>query len=626
MTGQPANPSKAAPVRHWPDAPAYAPALALLCATALIATPTPTPTTAGHSQVAYDTVTRVIAGVVQDSAGHPVAGAMVGVRVHALTDRVFHLPGGAGQLPADIAFAFGGGLITYSGTDGRFRLAVPVVANESSAATPADTLLEATVLAAGYLPVIQDLPRSRAPVAVEMLLGHGPWRDVVVLVHGPDGRPLPGVQLRTPVTSANTDSAGRVTTRVPLNESVDGIIAAAGDRPAALTLAGTDGTPKPVAIRLHAAIHGTVVDARGRPVAGALVGDHSTTGPDRTSRIGSFAGTVVQAAADGRFMIATPLSYKADGSLPANEGLGARLVAGDSALSRMGFATMPDTQDPTPPPDLRIVLRGTRQVDLPVMPERPASTSMTAANVIARPRDGRQDVLAFFGTPQRPAPGSTRDTVHYEMRLPPGPYKLRIPAETGEMQEMPLVIPPGHSPVVAPVMRIGHGAIMRLVGTRAPEIEASALDGRPVHLADYRGRIIVLDFWGTWCVACVEALPELAHLQQVYRQNGVVFLALHDVTAHNAADFNQLFAPIRAGAAFGNHDLPLAVLLDRPRPGQEHTAPEDRESDQGRTVHAYRVTGFPTTLVIGPTGMVLGEYRAEDLDKVLQRLVGHTRS
>jgi cytochrome c biogenesis protein CcmG/thiol:disulfide interchange protein DsbE len=52
----------------------------------------------------------------------------------------------------------------------------------------------------------------------------------------------------------------------------------------------------------------------------------------------------------------------------------------------------------------------------------------------------------------------------------------------------------------------------RLVGKPAPEVTLSTFDGQQLHLADYRGSIVVLNFWASWCAPCKEEAPLLQNV------------------------------------------------------------------------------------------------------------------
>jgi len=59
----------------------------------------------------------------------------------------------------------------------------------------------------------------------------------------------------------------------------------------------------------------------------------------------------------------------------------------------------------------------------------------------------------------------------------------------------------------------------------APEFKLTNLDGTTHSLAEYQGKIVVLNFWAMWCLPCREELPMLSKLAPSYREESVVFLA-----------------------------------------------------------------------------------------------------
>lgn len=65
---------------------------------------------------------------------------------------------------------------------------------------------------------------------------------------------------------------------------------------------------------------------------------------------------------------------------------------------------------------------------------------------------------------------------------------------------------------------------MLKVGAMAPDFETTDPAGRPVKLSDYRGKVVVLDFWATWCGPCLAAMPHTQEVAAQYKDQGVVVL------------------------------------------------------------------------------------------------------
>jgi peroxiredoxin len=63
-------------------------------------------------------------------------------------------------------------------------------------------------------------------------------------------------------------------------------------------------------------------------------------------------------------------------------------------------------------------------------------------------------------------------------------------------------------------------------GQEAPDFNLPDLSGEMVCLKDLQGKVVLLDFWATWCLPCRKTLPELAALDKKYRDKGVVVLGL----------------------------------------------------------------------------------------------------
>lgn len=116
-----------------------------------------------------------------------------------------------------------------------------------------------------------------------------------------------------------------------------------------------------------------------------------------------------------------------------------------------------------------------------------------------------------------------------------------------------------------------------LVGKPAPDFRLLGLDGTYHALADVKGSVVVLDFWGTWCVPCHIALP---HVDSLYHDKAPLGLKVFAIDNGDEKDAVQKYIT--------DHHISLPVLLD-----SDSTASG-----------AYKVDEFPQTVVIGKDGTV----------------------
>lgn len=112
------------------------------------------------------------------------------------------------------------------------------------------------------------------------------------------------------------------------------------------------------------------------------------------------------------------------------------------------------------------------------------------------------------------------------------------------------------------------------VGAPAPEFHLRNLDGETVALADYRGKIVFLNFWATWCGPCRVEMPMMEELYQELKREEFVVLAVSTDAQGQAAtrpfreslglSFPILHDPeFRVGTSYGTRSLPITFLLDR---------------------------------------------------------------
>jgi len=118
----------------------------------------------------------------------------------------------------------------------------------------------------------------------------------------------------------------------------------------------------------------------------------------------------------------------------------------------------------------------------------------------------------------------------------------------------------------------------------APDFTLSTLQGEPVHLHDYRGKLVLLNFWATWCPPCREEMPSLQSLWQDFKNRDFIILAI-------ATDRGNKKGVTRFAARLG---LDFPILLD----------------PHGKVRQRYEVFGLPLTYLIGKDGKILGRFTA----------------
>jgi thiol-disulfide isomerase/thioredoxin len=102
------------------------------------------------------------------------------------------------------------------------------------------------------------------------------------------------------------------------------------------------------------------------------------------------------------------------------------------------------------------------------------------------------------------------------------------------------------------------------------------LDGRPQPLSQWKGRVLVVNFWATWCPPCLREIPGFVDLQEKYRDRGVIFVGIAVDKKEAVQDFARRMPvnyPLLVGgmesAAFarrignGKGALPFTAVLDR---------------------------------------------------------------
>lgn len=122
-------------------------------------------------------------------------------------------------------------------------------------------------------------------------------------------------------------------------------------------------------------------------------------------------------------------------------------------------------------------------------------------------------------------------------------------------------------------------------GQIAPEITGIGLNGKPASLSDYSGKVILLNFWATWCGPCVEELPALERVYEKLKDSGFVVIGVAiDDTESDVIEYRdqyKLTFPLiidhsgLAKRSYGIQGVPETFVLDSKRSFMMVTDPQD---------------------------------------------------
>ncbi len=158
----------------------------------------------------------------------------------------------------------------------------------------------------------------------------------------------------------------------------------------------------------------------------------------------------------------------------------------------------------------------------------------------------------------------------------------------------------------------------KLAGKAAPELQKIKgwKNGGPMTLAELRGKYVLLDFWGYWCGPCLRDIPHLMAIYDAFSDRGLMVIGIHDDSLESIDELDEKLATAREKIWMGR-DLNFPIALDGG--GRTRIAGTDK-TVPGVTTAAYGITSFPTTVLIGRDGKVIGEFHAPSLDDMIAEL------
>ena len=122
-------------------------------------------------------------------------------------------------------------------------------------------------------------------------------------------------------------------------------------------------------------------------------------------------------------------------------------------------------------------------------------------------------------------------------------------------------------------------------GEQAPDFKLRNLDGEYMTLASFKGKYVLLDFWGTWCGWCIKGIPDMKEYYAKYKDR-IEFVGI---------DCRDTEEKWKEGVA--KHELPWTNLYN---------------GDGQEIVIAYGVQGYPTKIIIDPEGKIVEAFLGED--------------
>ena len=155
-------------------------------------------------------------------------------------------------------------------------------------------------------------------------------------------------------------------------------------------------------------------------------------------------------------------------------------------------------------------------------------------------------------------------------------------------------------------MRLERGRRFR-TGAQAADFTKKELGGKEVSLAQWRGKYVLLDFWGSWCGPCRASHPHLKELHEKYKDD-VVFVS---VAEEQTRDIEKARASWEK--AIREDGLTWTQILN------------NEGKDLYNLVDLYHVTSFPTKILIDPEGKIAARWSGSSAtpDDKLRELFGH---
>ena len=150
-----------------------------------------------------------------------------------------------------------------------------------------------------------------------------------------------------------------------------------------------------------------------------------------------------------------------------------------------------------------------------------------------------------------------------------------------------------------------------MIDQPAPPIEGRDVDGKTIRLADLKGKVVLVDFWATWCPPCLAAIPELKELRSKYRDRGLVILGVNLDAQRKDVGSVEKAAPVVRRFLLAAHIPWPNVLVG---------------TGKNDPTQAYDVDEIPARFLVDKEGKIVDvEQTGEELDKAVARALGEAK-